>query len=295
LQGTASSDGCKSLTWYADNSELNGIKGAEIPDILLFGGIIVDRSAESSLRIEIEDIKEKYSGHRRVPVKWNFKDLKRFYGDNQLQDTYQVLLESSREWRSEIFEKLSEFDIKLVVACIEGYSVRRDTLKSVKDDLTRYIFSNALMRLGLYAQETKPRNVLVVLDWPDKGNTKPFDVEYECALIYGKSFDGNVIYKSGKLEALGFSDSVTFTNAQYTTMLQIADMVVGATRELIEYCLGKKGVGQGVECLKRVWPKFRGWPNNIVGRGLIISSGNTELMTRVKACIRILLESDLAF
>lgn len=295
MQGTASSGGGKSLTWYADNSELKGIKGAEIPDILLFGGILVDQNAESSLRVEIQDIKEKYSGDRHVPVKWNFKDLKRFYEDNQLQDTYQVLVKSSREWRLEIFEKLSEFDIKLVVACIEGYSVRRDTLKSVKDDLTRYIFSNALMRLGLYAQETKPRNVLVVLDWPDKGNTKPFDVEYESALIYGKTSDGNVIYKSGKLEALGFSDSVTFANDKYTTMLQIADIIVGATRELIEYCLGKKDVGQGIECLRKVWSKFRGSPHNIVGRGLIIPSGNNELMNRIKNCIGILLDSPPTF
>jgi len=287
LQGTASSDGYKSITWYADNSELNGIRGAEIPDILLFGGIIVDRSAESSLRRKIGDIKEKYSGHRRVPVKWNFKDLKRFYEENQLEGAYQVLLNSSREWRSEIFESLSEFDIKLIVACIEGYSVRRDTLKSVKDNLTQYIFSNALMRLGIYVQETQPHNTLVVLDWPDKGNTKPFDIEYEHAFIHGETLDG-ITYLCGSLRDHGFADSVAFANARYTTMLQIADMVVSASREFIQYCLGKKGIGQGVECLRRVRSHFLGSPNNIIGRGLIISSGNNELMNRMKNCIDIL-------
>jgi len=284
MPGTASSDGYKSITWYADNSELNGIRGAEIPDILLFGGIIVDQSTESSLRRKVEDIKEEYSGHRRVPVKWNFKDLERFYEENQLEGVYHVLLESSREWRSEIFESLSEFDIKLIVACIESYSVKRDTLKEVKDDLTRYIFSNALMHLGIYVQETQPHNTLVVLDWPDKGNTKPFDIEYEHAFIHGETLD-DITYLCGSLRDHGFADSVAFANARYTTMLQIADMVVSASREFIQYCLGKKGIGQGVECLRKVWSHFLGAPNNIIGRGLIVSSGNNVLMNQIKDCI----------
>ena len=284
MQGAISSDEYKSITWYADNSELNGIKGAEIPDILLFGGIVVYHSAESSLRIEIEDIKEKYSGHRRAPIKWNFKDLKRFYEENQLEGVYQVLLDSSREWRLEIFESLSKFDIKLIIACIEGYSVKRDTLKAIKDNLTQYIFSNALMRLGIYVRETRPDNTLVVLDWPDKGNTKPFDIEYEHAFIHGKTLDG-ITYQCGSLQDLGFADSVAFANARHTTMLQIADMIVGASREFIQYCLEKKGIGQGVECLRKVWSKFRGSPNNIVGRGLVIPSGNRDLMDRMKNCI----------
>ena len=282
-------------TYYADNSELNGIKGAEIPDILLFGGIVVDQSTEPELRASVENIKEKYSGYTRIPIKWNFKDLKRFYKKHQLLDIYEILLKSSKEWRLEIFENLSKFDIILIVACIEGYSTKRNTLKSVKDDLTRYVFSNALMRLGLHVQETRPRDALVILDWPDKGDTKPFDIEYEAAFIYGKTFDDNISYQCGNLEALGFYDSVRFANAQYTTMLQVADMVVGATREVIEYCLRKKGVGQGVKCLQKVWTKFRGAPNNILGRGLIIPSGNSALLNRMKDCIGILAGSTPTF
>ena len=285
MQGAIPIDEYESITWYADNSELNGIKGAEIPDIHLFGGIIVDQSAEFLLRTEIEDIKEKYSGHRRAPIKWNFRDLKRLYKNHHLSDIYELLLESSKEWRLRVFESLSKFDITLIVACIEGYSTKRSTLKSVKNELTRYIFSNALMHLGLYVRETKPRDVRVVLDWPDKGNTTPFDLEYEHAFIQGQTFEHNIPYQCGNLEDLKFSDSVRFANAQCTTMLQVADMVVGATREFIQYCLGKKGIGQGVECLRKVWQKFLGAPNNVIGRGLIISPGNSELMSRMKDCI----------
>ena len=46
------------MKWYADNSELNGIKYAEIPDILLFGGVIVGADAEAYLQSEIEKIKK---------------------------------------------------------------------------------------------------------------------------------------------------------------------------------------------------------------------------------------------
>jgi len=32
------------MRWYGDNSELNGIWKAEIPDVLLFGGIAIEDS-----------------------------------------------------------------------------------------------------------------------------------------------------------------------------------------------------------------------------------------------------------
>lgn len=67
------------MRWYADNSELNGIREAEIPDILLFGGYTVTDEQEINIRESIENIREKNFGSRRAPVKWNFKDLKDIY------------------------------------------------------------------------------------------------------------------------------------------------------------------------------------------------------------------------
>jgi hypothetical protein len=105
------------LRWYADNSELNGIREAEIPDILLFGGIAVAPHAEAPLRQAIELVKGKY-GHPRAPVKWNFKDLKALYEKQNQTALYEELKDTSKQWREQIFQAANEFDFTIVVACV---------------------------------------------------------------------------------------------------------------------------------------------------------------------------------
>lgn len=278
------------MKWYADNSELNGIKDAEIPDILLFGGLVISHDAERQLQLDVEKIKKRHA-HHRAPVKWNMKDLRDLYKGQDVLPLHEKLTKSSREWRAEIFECLSATDCVLLVACIEGYSSKRSILKERKDELTRFIFTNGLMRYGLHVRDAKPRSAQVVLDWPDKGLSKPFDSEYAAAYRGGSTTDKNVTYRCGKLSNLGFSDSVFFANMHHSTMLQVADLVVGATREFLECCLGKKAGGQGLDCLKLVRGKFRGAPDNIVGRGLIIPSGNSAFLGSVKKGVKELLSA----
>ncbi len=56
------------MKWFADNSELNGIKETQIPDILMFGGIAVPANIEHELRSRIEDIKGRYAHIRKFPT-----------------------------------------------------------------------------------------------------------------------------------------------------------------------------------------------------------------------------------
>ncbi len=282
------------MKWYADNSELNGIKEAEIPDILLFGGLIVPPESEGKLQAQIEAIKTRYGGHSFAPVKWNLKDLKKLYHGKDRAPVYDRLLETCRDWRREVFSCLAQSDCVLLVCCIEGYSPRRRTLRERKNELTRYTFSNGLMRYGLHAKENKPLRAQVVLDWPDKGQTSVFDEEYASAYARGKSADGSVEYSCGKLSRLSFSDAVFFTKMQHSVLLQVADLVVGATREFLECCLEKKSWGQGVDCLRITRDRFRGSPDRIVGRGLVVSTGNSCLRRRTGEGIRNLLFAEPA-
>lgn len=273
------------MRWYADNSELSGIREAEIPDILLFGGIAVAPNAEAPLRQAIELVKGKY-GHSRAPVKWNFKDLKTLYEKQNKTALYEQLRDSSKQWREEIFQAANAFDFTIIVACVESYSVKRENIKDNKVGLTQYVFSNGLMRLALHAQEIKPDRVQVILDWPDKGNSKPFDSEYASAFSRGSTADGSVTYYSGPLSNLNFLDSATFTNMHHNTLLQFADLVVGAVRELIECAYGKKKDAFGVDVLKVVSQHFRGAPDHIYGRGISVPSGNAKLRTAVQAYVK---------
>ena len=262
------------MKWFADNSELNGIRETTIPDILIFGGIAVPAEEEKELQVAIETIKEKY-GHSRLPVKWNMRDLSKLYEKHEKTEMYNGLLSSSREWRHEMFSALAKFDFKIILSCIESYSEDRKIINKSKAGLIRYIFGNGLMRFGLHVQESQVAFPQIILDWPDAGNRTPFDTEYSYAYDRGETPD-NVTYHCGPLKDLGFSDSVYYTNMNHSTLLQAADLVVGATREVIECCLGKREGGQGLECIKLVKNNYRGAPDNVVGRGLTVPTGNQE-------------------
>ena len=271
------------MRWYADNSELNGIRHAEIPDILLFGGLAVSPDSESELRATIEKAKSIY-GPSRIPIKWNFKDLKKVFEKQKKDKLYDDLLIKSQEWREAIFRSVQHIDFSIIIACVESYSIQKDIIKEIKYDLTRYVFNNGLMRYALHVKELKPNRAEVILDWPDKGDPKPFDIEYASAFNLGRSSEG-INYASGALKDLKFNDSVVYTNMNHSTLLQFADLIVGASREFVECSLGKKCYGFGIDMLKLVSHKFRGAPNNIFGRGISVASKDQLMKSNIKEAI----------
>jgi len=272
------------MRWYADNSELNGIRGANIPDILLFGGIIVTKASSIQLKESIEKVKGKY-GFSRAPIKWNFKDLKRTYSKLGQESLYQSMLNSSKLWRSEIAEAVRDIDFKIIIACIESHSSEKKVIKGVKENLVGFVFSNALMRVALYAQEASASEVQVILDWPDGGNSNPFDIEYASAYNFGSTRGEQVKYHSGALKDLRFMDSPVYTNMLHSTLLQFSDLILGATREVIECAVGKKKSGFGLDFSKLLSNKFRGSPDDIYGRGIVVASGNTQFKEAIKSFI----------
>ncbi|GGX76889.1 hypothetical protein GCM10007160_00040 [Litchfieldella qijiaojingensis] len=269
------------MRWYADNSELNGVRGSTIPDILMFGGVVVNQNDEASLRQSIENVKAKY-GHPRAPVKWNFKDLRSLYKKQGLGTLYEGLLKTSKAWRSEIARESLAFDYRIVVSVIEGHSIVKKTLTGCKPNLVRYAFSNGLMRFALHVQDERPNYAQVILDWPDRGDSKPFDLEYRAAYNEGKTGERHVVYHSGPLNALGFDDCAAYVNMHHSTLLQFADMVLGANREVIECAIGKKPSGFGVDFCKEIRAKYRGYPASIVGRGISLASGRHDFRKEIR-------------
>ena len=258
------------MRWYADDSDIRGIKDINVPNILLFGGIVVKIEQEKALRKAIESVKSDF-GHKRAPIKWNFKDLKQLYTSQNQLPLWEGYIQNMHPFREKLFETLNHFEFSIIISVIQGYSTEKTKLNELKDDLTRHAFSNALMRFGLHAKENLPQRAEVVIDWPDKNNPKPFDSEYAWAYNYGKSMD-DIPYNSGALEKHSFNDSVVYTKMVHSTLLQLSDMVLGATREFIEHCLDETKCGQGVNFLKHISCKFRGYPNHVIGRGIIFNS-----------------------
>lgn len=274
------------MKWYADNSELHGTKDSVIPDILIFGGLMIETAQEKVLRASVERIKRKHCGYDRAPIKWNMRDLESLYKSQNMESLYKDLFASSQTWRREIFDEIAKTECLALVSCIEGYSADRQVLKDKKDELTGMVFSNALMRYGLHVKGARADSAAVVLDWPDKGKSRPFDEEYASAYSKGTTPGNNVRYSSGTLSSLGFCDSIYYSNMNHSTMLQVADLVVGATREFIDFCLKQKKTTQGVSCTKQISARFRGAPSRILGYGIIVPSGNDQLLAAVKGGIK---------
>jgi hypothetical protein len=270
--------------WYADNSDLNGIRGAAIPDIVLFGGIAVPAAEIATLRQSVEAVKARF-GAARAPVKWNFRDLENLYARRNLKELHAKLAASSRDWRREIFEAAASAKFSIIVSCVESYSVIRQDIKDAKAGLAGFAFGNGLMRFALHVQARKPDAATVILDWPEKGDPGPFDREYASAYVYGTSTNRDVKYHSGPLSQINFSDSVMYSSMRHSTLLQLADLIVGATREFVECAIGKKDDPFGLQLLRVLQGHFRGAPDKIFGRGINIASGNAGLRTSVRDAI----------
>ena len=214
------------IRWYGDNSYIQGIWGAEIEDILIFGGIALDSEAGLAISTIMKNMKKLYKQEVNFPVKWNMKDLKSYYEKKGIVDLYQVLLRDSKNWRYKIFQEAAKTEFAIIVASIKAHSAKRKVLKKSREKLTRYVFSDAMMRVGLYAKEIKASSVEIVLDWPEEQQPRYiFDEEYQSALVQGVTCE-NQKYHCGELSTLGFNDSILFTNVnalKYVT--QAADFL----------------------------------------------------------------------
>lgn len=141
------------------------------------------------------------------------------------------------------------------------------------------------MRVGLYAKQCRANHSEVFLDWPDKQDPNPFDREYAAAFKEGKTLDGHVTYHSGSLKNFGFADSPIYATMNHCTMLQFSDLVLGATREFVEHAIGKRHEGLGIELTRMLKNRFYGAPETIFGRGINVSSGNSDFRKKIRDAI----------
>lgn len=66
------------------------------------------------------------------------------------------------------------------------------------------------------------------------------------------------------------------------SLLQFSDLVLGTTREFVDFCLDKKNHDHlGVELTKHLIPKYRGFPGRIIGRGISIAPSDSDLSNRL--------------
>lgn len=265
--------------WYADDSALKKNHGDSKRPVLLFGGILISREDELSLSALIKAIKGQYT-HESMPIKWNMKDLKGVYNRFKRLDEFEKIKHDSANWRMELIKESLQFDYKIFISCIENFQADKKNQKPIKEDLSTYLYANALMRVGLYSANTGIADTQIILDWPEGNQSKHFDKEYWYAYNNGFSSDGQEYY-CGPLKSIGFDQTMYYARCNHSNMLQFADIILGATRDWMETELQGRSTSIGKELFKVFRPKFYNYPN-ILGCGINISSKNGGFKKSVK-------------
>jgi hypothetical protein len=257
--------------FYGDDT-YGKVEGDNEKRIHLFGGIVISREVEPAIIQVMRDIKSKYT-HPNMPIKWNFRDdgIKKKYAEFNRIPEYEKMLPESRIWRLDLFKQINDLKWSLIVACADG-KVEKD----VKIKLQTYCFENILMRLGLDAKVTGG-HWQCVLDWPPSSDTKPYDRAYYQLFHSAKASSPNPAY-CGPLEPLGFSHSLHYTRCNHSPLMQLTNLLLGATRDHIE-ASGENCVGS--EAVSIFYRHFRNRDGQIPGFGVTAQSSSESLSKHI--------------
>lgn len=272
--------------FYADDTSLIKVKGDKTPSIYMFGGILISREEELKLARLMRLVKSQYTGED-MPIKYNMKALHGTYAQFGKTAELTNLIKESKEWRKRMLEDSLQIEYKVFISIVENLS-KSTQLRIVKPGISAIMFSNALMRVGIYAKGMKLDYTQVILDWPEAGNPKPFDQEYYYGYHRGTSRASQTTeYYSGSLRQLGFDETLYYARCNHSNMLQFADIVVGSLRDFIETRIQGLRDSIGEDLSKTIVSKYYGYPN-LLGYGINLQSRDTDMKNTIAPLIELL-------
>jgi hypothetical protein len=269
--------------WYCDDSALKKTHGEEQRPVFLYGGILISREDEVALSAIMKEVKKEYTGED-MPFKYNIRDVEDVYKKFKREKEYELIKKDSATWRKRIIQESLNFNYKIFISCIENFQADKKEQKEIKRDLSSYLFANALMRVGLYAREMKLDYVQAILDWPEGNDSKPYDKEYYYAYNRGANSDGQEYY-SGPLKEINFDQTLYYARCHHSNMLQLADIIMGSTRDWMETELQKRDYSIGKELTSLFFPKLYGYPKKVLGYGINVSSTNSDFKSFLREAI----------
>ncbi|MHA1280439.1 MAG: DUF3800 domain-containing protein [Candidatus Helarchaeota archaeon] len=275
-----------SIICYCDNSELKAIWGAQVPDILIVGGFLIPRNQILNLIHNAEEIKKSYFTDPYIPIKWNLKSLQTDIEKRGGKNLFKKVLNYSRQVRADLLNILKAENTTFFISIIHAYSNKRQVLGETKQDLIGFAFGNLLMRIGSFVKKQNSSiHTEVILDWPERNDRSPFLKEYRSG--WERGISGDVEYYCGPLCNIKFEQGPYFACMKLNVGLQMADLIVGATREFVDFSMSKRsensfGVQEFFGFLEKFWASEEG---KIVGHGISISPKNCELAKMIKNVI----------
>jgi hypothetical protein len=130
------------------------------------------------------------------------------------------------------------------------------------------------------------------LDWPDRNERAPFTNEYFSGWRYGRSGppERPVNYNCGALLQLGFASGPVFAGVEFDPRLQLADLIVGASKEFVNFALSKiPKESFGVQTFKLLMPSlFQRKSGQNLGLGFTASPAQSDFSKKILDGLKLL-------
>jgi hypothetical protein len=221
------------MFYFGDDSSCSSC-GTKQQDVFLFGGYYIEPPRLKALEKRIQEIKLKHGGCARLPLKWNFLDLRAIYAAAGQLAMFTSLLAKSDLIRLELLQLLEEFKAIVLIAAIRGHS--RNDLKK-RREYHAWALAMIIQRLAFDCGREDSTNTLrlqLVLDWPGADIQKAhFDV-FHMGYHDGKTSDG-IVFKAGPLKVKGFFPALTYSSIEHNPFLQLADLMLGVCADFVKW------------------------------------------------------------
>lgn len=269
---------------------------SEKGDFLAVGGVIVPWDGVPDIVNEWRNMKEDVGLDPDMEVKWNLPE------DHPTRRKLELQGQPTRELKEKTIEFISsQKEITCVVAVMfEKRSIpfwkRKWKSTSVRDfycEGLRYVLQRVAEETVIHGAQS----CVVVCDTPELGKKRfkngsirrgPKAVEEVYAEWYNKKgvdVGPSGQYHNGPLRSIRFHPSVLIGDASYHDMLQIADVVVGVTKDWIYTVRTGKNDSWVIEQIRKLKQGFRGKPD-FFGNGLILWPSENKLWQQLRESLK---------
>lgn len=219
---------------------------------MVWGGFIIEESAEDTLIEELFELKRSFSLDSFDPIKFNPPKKEEYKPQKNIKD--------QNEFREKVISLISSAEITIISA----YYNETKNLSVTK--MASQLINDLSVRFEFFMKERKLDNKhrgSMILAYPGKRETFPFSEKYyeirkKNAVLHSKNWS-SPSEKPVKLSLL--EPSIYFSFESHNPLIQIADYVAGSVASAIK--------GKDDKYFNMLKPRFRNKEGNIKGIGLV--------------------------
>ena len=250
-------------TLYLDDSKWGG--NPDEQKYMIWGGLIIEESAEDVLIKELFKLKEKFKLTHFDPIKFNPPgNIRRYIPQKRIAD--------QNKFRKKVVSLISSSEVTLITAYYDGtknLSFTKMAFQLINDLSVRFEFFMSSR------QSPNKNRGSMILAYPGKEEALPFSETYynirkKTATLHSRNWN-SPSEKSVVLSSL--EPSIYFSFEFHNPLIQIADYVAGSVASALK--------GKSDSYFNMLKPRFRNIGGNIKGIGLVSYPHYTTAIDRL--------------